>query len=204
VEEVANELWQSGKLGPVIMVAPQGGLGYWMNQDGGVAWADYVAHDLVAHVDATYRTMPRREGRAIGGLSMGAHGAMQIALNFPELFGTVGVHSPSIHTQESAPAYFGRGASFAGHDPVSLIRGSRLTTPPAIWIDAGTNDVWRAGAEQLHLALVAKGWAHEWHLYDGEHDGWYWGDHLWEYLPFYGQSFVKAGVMDPPSPAPLV
>jgi enterochelin esterase-like enzyme len=204
VEEVANELWVSGKLGPVIMVAPQGGLGYWMNQEGGVAWSDYVARDLVPHVDATYRTVAKREGRAIGGLSMGAHGAIQIAMNFPELFGTVGVHSPSIHGQESAPAYFGKGASFAGHDPISLVKESRVQAPPSIWIDAGMMDVWKAGAEQLHQALVAKGWAHEWHLYDGEHDGWYWGDHIWEYLPFYGQAFVKAGVMEPPAPVSLV
>ena len=27
----------------------------------------------------------------------------------------------------------------------------------------------------------------------GEHDGWYWGDHLWEYLPYYGRAFRAAG-----------
>ena len=30
--------------------------------------------------------------------------------------------------------------------------------------------------------------------FSGEHDGWYWGDHLWEYLPFYGGAFASAGV----------
>src|SRR5204862_4380329 len=80
VSEVANALSADGKFPGVIMVMPQGGLGYWLNQDGGTPWADYVARDLVSHVDGTYRTIPRREARAVGGLSMGAHGALQLTL----------------------------------------------------------------------------------------------------------------------------
>jgi putative tributyrin esterase len=194
VEEVANMLLADKALGHLIIVAPQGGLGYWTNQQGGVQWADYVARDLVAHVDTVYRTVAKREGRAIGGLSMGAHGALQIALNNPQTFGVVGAHSPSIRSEEAAPAFFGRGAAFAQRDPISLVRDSDLRTPPRIWIDAGKDDPWLPGAEALHQALAEKGWAHEWHVYPGEHDGWYWGDHLWEYLPFYGRAFGTGGI----------
>jgi enterochelin esterase-like enzyme len=198
VEEVANQLWTEGKLGAVIMVAPQGGLGYWMNQDGGALggtkWGDYVARELVKHVDATYRTVAKRDGRAIGGLSMGGHGALQLALNYPDTFGTIGAHSPSIRPEGSAPAFFGTGAFFDTRDPISLVERSEIKPAPRIWIDAGTNDPWRSGAQDLHKALEEKGWAHEWRTFSGEHDGWYWGDHLWEYLPFYGGAFASAGV----------
>ncbi len=193
VEEVANQLYDAGSFGDIIMVAPQGGLGYWMNQDGGTPWGDYVARDLVAHVDATYRTIPRREARALGGISMGAHGALQLALNYPDVFSIVGAHSPSLRDQSSAPAYFGTGATFARHDPLSLVRDSSLSSPPQIWIDAGQNDFWRPSAEALHQALLDRGWPHEWHVYPGEHDGWYWGDHLWDYLPFYSAAFDRNG-----------
>jgi S-formylglutathione hydrolase FrmB len=198
VEMVANDLWSGGKLGAVIMVAPQGGLGYWMNQDGGALrgtqWGDYVAKDLVRHMDGTYRTIARRDARAIGGLSMGGHGALQLALNYPETFGTAGAHSPSIRAEGSAPAFFGTGSFFLNRDPVSLVGRSEIKQPPRLWIDAGTNDPWRPAAEALHKALVAKGWPHEWRVFTGEHDGWYWGDHLWEYLPFYSGAFTAAGV----------
>jgi enterochelin esterase-like enzyme len=194
VEEVANQLLAGGRFAHVILVMPQGGLGYWMNQDGGTPWADYVAHDLVGHVDATYRTLAEREARAIGGLSMGAHGAVQLALNYPALFGVVGAHSPSIRSRETAPAYFGNESGFARRDPVTLVHDAQLADPPAIWIDAGETDFWKAGAEALHQALAARGWAHEWHVYPGEHDGWYWGDHLWEYLPYYSTAFARNGV----------
>ena len=194
VEEVANELHKNGKLPRMILVAPQGGLGYWMNQLDGAQWGDYVARDLVQHVDATYRTVARREGRAVGGLSMGGHGAVQLALTYPDVFGTAGAHSPSIRTEDSAPAYFGSGADFARRDPISLAHTARFTSPPRIWIDAGKDDPWKDRAEELHQALRARGWPHEWHVYEGGHDGWYWGDHLWEYLPFYAESFARHGV----------
>ena len=194
LEEVANGLMKDGKFPHTIVVAPQGGLGYWMNQDGGTPWADYVAKDFVKHVDATYRTISRREARAIGGLSMGAHGAVQLALNYPDVFGIAGAHSPSIRPEESAPTYFGKGGGFAHRDPITLVKDSTLSNPPRLWIDVGTNDSWKPRAELLHQALVDKGWAHEWKVLPGEHDGWYWGDHLWDYLPFYATSFQKNNI----------
>ncbi len=125
---------------------------------------------------------------------MGAHGAIQLALNYPDVFGIVGAHSPSIRPEESAPAYFGRGAGFAHRDPITLVKDSTLSSPPRLWIDIGSNDSWKPRAELLHQTLVDKGWAHEWKILPGEHDGWYWGDHLWEYLPFYADSFAKNAV----------
>jgi endo-1,4-beta-xylanase len=196
VEEVANQLLADGDLAEAIFVLPQGGLGYWMNQDGPGAtpWAEYVARDLVRHVDATYRTVARREARAVGGLSMGGHGAVQLALSYPDLFGVAGVHSPSIRGRDSAPAYFGSDeAAFARRDPISLVREADLAAPPSIWIDVGEDDPWRPGAEALRQALDEKGWAHEWQVFPGEHDGWYWGDHLWEYLPYYTRAFRQQG-----------
>ncbi|MGH2371427.1 MAG: alpha/beta hydrolase, partial [Chloroflexota bacterium] len=193
-EEVANQLLADGQFAEVILVLPQGGLGYWMNQAGGTPWADYVARDLVAHVDATYRTLPQREARAVGGLSMGAHGALQLAFNYPAVFGVAGAHSPSLRSQATAPAYFGGDAGFASRDPLSLVQEAQLTTPPLIWIDAGDRDPWLLAADALREALVERGWAHEWRIYQGEHDGWYWGDHLWDYLPFYAGAFAQGGV----------
>ena len=198
---MANELLADGTFVPALIVMPQGGLGYWLDEaDGGPRWAEYVARDLVRHVDATYRTIPRREARAIGGLSMGAHGAVQLALRYPDLFGVVGAHSPSIRSPEEAPPFFGAGDEFAHHDPLSLIAASELAQPPAFWIDTGEDDPWRESAEALHRALAEKGWAHEWRVFPGEHNGWYWGEHLWEYLPFYAAAL--AGADAPPTMAP--
>jgi putative tributyrin esterase len=60
----------------LIIVMPDGGNSWfanWAKSDDGQknAWDDCITKDLVGHVDATYRTIARREGRAINGLSMG-------------------------------------------------------------------------------------------------------------------------------------
>ncbi len=49
----------------------------------------YITADLVEHIDANYRTIAHRNSRGITGYSMGACGAMQLALKFPETFGAV-------------------------------------------------------------------------------------------------------------------
>jgi putative tributyrin esterase len=54
---------------------------------------DYVARDLVAHVDATFRTRAERAHRAIAGLSMGGLGAVALALAYPDVFSAAASHS---------------------------------------------------------------------------------------------------------------
>jgi S-formylglutathione hydrolase FrmB len=54
---------------------------------------DYLAHDLIAHVDSAYRTLATRAHRGIAGLSMGGYGAIVVALGHPELFAAAASHS---------------------------------------------------------------------------------------------------------------
>src|ERR1041385_2076669 len=54
------------------------------------AFGDVVLKDLIPMIDATYRTIPDREHRAIAGLSMGAGQAMQIGLNNLDTFSAIG------------------------------------------------------------------------------------------------------------------
>lgn len=56
-------------------------------------YEDYVVHDLVEHVDATYRTLRDRRSRGIGGLSMGGFGALSLAMRHPDLFSVAVSHS---------------------------------------------------------------------------------------------------------------
>src|ERR1700736_2010830 len=57
----------------LIVVMPDAGNSWyvnWAKSDEGQksAWEDCIIKDLIGHVDATYRTIARREGRAINGL----------------------------------------------------------------------------------------------------------------------------------------
>lgn len=54
----------------------------------------FVARDLVAYVDAQYRTMPRRESRGLVGHSMGGYGATRIGMKHADVFGSLYIMSP--------------------------------------------------------------------------------------------------------------
>jgi pimeloyl-ACP methyl ester carboxylesterase len=54
----------------------------------------FVARDLVAYVDAHYRTMPRRESRGLVGHSMGGYGATRIGMKHADVFGSLYIMSP--------------------------------------------------------------------------------------------------------------
>lgn len=49
----------------------------------------YIARDLVAQVDAQYRTLARREARGLAGHSMGGYGTMRLGLKFPDVFSSI-------------------------------------------------------------------------------------------------------------------
>lgn len=72
---------------------------------------DYIARDLVAHVDRTYRTLAERRHRGIAGLSMGGYGAVSLALAYPEVFSAAASHSGVL-----APAAQRSGADSVARD----------------------------------------------------------------------------------------
>jgi enterochelin esterase-like enzyme len=54
----------------------------------------YVAHDVVAFIDAHYRTIPNRASRGLVGHSMGGYGASRIGMKHPDVFGSLYIMSP--------------------------------------------------------------------------------------------------------------
>ncbi|MGA8044483.1 MAG: alpha/beta fold hydrolase [Terracidiphilus sp.] len=55
---------------------------------------DYIAHDVVAYVDAHYRTLPHRLSRGLVGHSMGGYGAARIGMKHADVFGSLYIMSP--------------------------------------------------------------------------------------------------------------
>src|SRR6185437_9448054 len=55
---------------------------------------EFIAHDLIAYIDAHYRTLPNRKSRGLVGHSMGGYGALRIGMKYPGVFGALYVMSP--------------------------------------------------------------------------------------------------------------
>jgi putative tributyrin esterase len=71
-----------------IIAMPEGANSWYVNNyaDPKMQWEDYILDDFIPYVDAHYRTIPTRAGRAIAGLSMGGYGALFLALKHPNTF----------------------------------------------------------------------------------------------------------------------
>jgi pimeloyl-ACP methyl ester carboxylesterase len=57
-------------------------------------WDRFFANQLIPRIDAHYRTIARREGRALVGQSTGGFNAVSYGLRHPELFSVIGASSP--------------------------------------------------------------------------------------------------------------
>jgi pimeloyl-ACP methyl ester carboxylesterase len=99
VKRTADALIASGEMPPAILVGVSGLNTYanhWFACSSVIgdhrAW---VASDIVRFVDREYRTRPDRRHRAILGHSSGGFGALSLALEYPDVFGGVGLLSPA-------------------------------------------------------------------------------------------------------------
>lgn len=69
-------------------------------------WDTFFTKDLIPYIDAHYRTLPRREARAVVGHSTGGFNAVSYGLRHPELIGVIGASSPD---GLDLPVWFGTG-----------------------------------------------------------------------------------------------
>lgn len=125
---------------PVIVVLPDGGPGGfysdWYNSGAGgpPRWEDYHIGHLLPWIDAHYRTVASRGGRAIAGLSMGGF-ALSYAARHPDLFVAAAAFSGAVDTNY-LPAGQVDGAISALDFPAP---------PDAVWGDRASSEVvWRA------------------------------------------------------------
>jgi S-formylglutathione hydrolase FrmB len=165
---------QTGAVRDFIVVAVDGGNSFFANHPGG-RYQDLVTRDLVDHVDATCRTIARREARGLWGVSMGGYGALRIALAEPDRFAAVVTHSAMILTKPpSAAEGAGRFQMAAFHrvfgdpidlqrwaaaDPLALAETADPKRVPALSLDCGAQDRYglAAGHRELERRLRARG-----------------------------------------------
>jgi pimeloyl-ACP methyl ester carboxylesterase len=97
---------RAGKIPPMLVVFPNGLLlGMWVDwKSGRVPMETVVIKELIPHIDATFRTIPTREGRLIEGFSMGGYGAARLAFKYPHLFAAVSLLAPGPVQEELTAA----------------------------------------------------------------------------------------------------
>jgi len=64
---------------------------------------NFIAHDVVAYIDAHYRTIPNRMSRGLVGHSMGGYGASRIGMKHSDVFGSLYIMSPCCLSPRGVP-----------------------------------------------------------------------------------------------------
>ena len=98
IKETADALIGNGDIPPVVIVMPDAGTSWYVDRKENMETA--VIDDLIPDVENNFRVLTNRDGRLVGGLSMGGYGAMRFALKYPETFAAAALLSPAIYDPE--------------------------------------------------------------------------------------------------------
>jgi enterochelin esterase-like enzyme len=140
----ADTLIALGKIPELIMVLPDGNgrpgaTSEWANSyDQRQLIESYVVNDVVKYIDMKYRTIPNAAHRAIGGLSMGGFGAMNIAVHHPDIFGSVISLGGYYHAEGSI---WGNNAAYMHkNSPADVLPTNKQAWKLRFFLGAGTQD----------------------------------------------------------------
>ena len=212
---VIQDLQRSGKIGDLLMVAPEGRGSFFINSASGkTPYSNFFITEFLPHIETRYRVIRNRAHRGVTGLSMGGYGALRFAFAYAQLFGSVSAQSPALITEtpqqlsaelrNAGPVtsllaeVFGNPINVAHwrrNSPFELARKNQIQLrTQAIYINCGAEDDFgfQEGSEKLHKQLAAEGVKHEFHLYPGNHSADYFLSHLGETIEFHWRIFSRA------------
>ena len=132
--------------------------------------------EVVKFIDSNYRTIAKKQSRAICGLSMGGFHTLYISLNYPDLFGYSGMFSAAI------------GVSDPSVSPIYQDFDTKLATyfskkPDLLWIGCGNTDFLFEANKDFVKKLNENGYPHEYLENEGGHIWRNWRIYLTEFVP---------------------
>ena len=173
VDEMADTLIAAEQVPPFIIVMPRDRV--WSSPEEDM-FGEAIVHDLLPLIDETYRTIPARTYRSIGGLSRGASWAVHVGIMNWETFSAVGAHSLPVF-----PSDTNKIRKWLNAIPRDFV--------PRFFIDIAELDRWSVTAIWFENILTEMDITHVYHLYTGYHNEDYWQSHMEEYLRWYAQEW---------------
>jgi putative tributyrin esterase len=150
---------------------------------------DYITKDLISEIDAKYRTIREKRGRAIAGLSMGGYGAVKLAIRHPELFAFSGSLSGAFNAPRNLdrlrPEFgaklvevFGSAKNDARKQNDIFLLLNTANEYPYFYLACGTADFFLDTNRALAAQLSSQNVPHEYHETAGGHTWEYWDSAL--------------------------
>ena len=190
--QIMDNLIAEGKCVPMIVVMPNGNPtcnaapGWWhegmytpdgnaFNQRGAKASMEESFMDIVNFIDSHYKTIAKRSGRAVTGLSMGGGHTFGISRLYPETFDYYGLQSAAARMRRNDAKF---------EEQMARLFASK---PKLYWIAIGKDDFLMQMNTELRQYLDSKNYPYEYYENDG--------GHIWRnwriYLTLFAQKIFK-------------
>lgn len=193
----------------LIVVMPDAGNSWYANSFANPTdrYDDFILLDLIPEIEARYRTLASRAGRAIAGLSMGGYGALKFALKDPAKFFFAGSMTGAL----SAPLDLGNEVEEfreglmqafgpaddprrSQNDVFSLAAAADPAQLPYFYLDCGTQDSFLATNRRFAALLQSRRISYEYHELPGGHEWPYWDGRIPSFLIALFSELQSSGV----------
>lgn len=186
----------------LMIVCPDGGYSSWyINSPVDTAWKfeTYIVEEVISFIDARYRTIPNRRGRAITGLSMGGHGGLYLGFRHADLFGACGSMSGGVYLRPFPKNWdlakrlgdtLNHAANWENYSVINIVE-QKPADSLAIIIDCGTEDFFYTVNHALHEKLLRLKIPHDYIERPGRHDWAYWSNAVRYQVVFFSEYFRR-------------
>lgn len=171
----------------------------------------YITKEVIEKIDAGYRTIKDRNGRAITGLSMGGYGALYLSARHPDLFGAAGSMSGALNPDLrlwKLPPDGAKNLKNAFEKLLGPIEANpqRYDEASVIYLadkfkagniklifDDGLDDFLIEVNRELHRRLIYNNTPHDYSERPGSHTWQYWQNSLPYHALFFAKVFKENG-----------
>jgi S-formylglutathione hydrolase FrmB len=199
-----QRLQDKANLYNMIIVCPDGGKRSWYLDspvDPAMKYESHIINEVVPYVDSVYRTIRRRNARAISGLSMGGHGGLYLASRHSDVFGAAGSSSGGVDIRQFTESWdlkekiLGDTICCKSNWEIHTVYNVIERLKPgelSLIIDCGLDDFFLGVNRKLHQKLLLLGIEHDYIERPGAHDSAYWLNSIDFQLLYFSKFFTTS------------
>ena len=136
--ETLDGLIKRDLIRPSVVIMPTFGAASWWADGASEKAETAMMQELIPYIESKYKALTERSGRAIGGLSMGGYGSLNLALRYPDKFCAAAIISPAIY------------------DPLPPETSAARRTPQFVRHGQFDPDTWKSLNYPAHLEFYMK------------------------------------------------
>jgi S-formylglutathione hydrolase FrmB len=186
----------------VIIICPDGAYSSWYFDspvDSTMKFETYISKEVPEYIDAHYKTIKDRLGRAITGLSMGGHGGLFLGFRHSDFFGACGSMSGALIIDYITDPHYEVDKRLGDtlknrhyYKELSIMHEMEHFRKDslAIIMDCGTEDFIVQMSREAHKKMLDLKFPHEYIERPGKHDWAYWSNAI-QYQLLYFHNFFE-------------